>query len=287
MKIFKLVVAYLVLLLAMMNLSMVANAQTTAPTPSESATSSIAAQTPALLLKNTCRSSDVLNLVDNAGPASDIILAIKVWTDGGVYGVKVEKGASDSDLDRVARNLIESCRFSPARKDGKPVIDTTTVGLALTAAAKIDEASIRAEYNKRLPIVQRNYANKKEYHSLHILLKSESRAQTLLAEIVAGASFEDIARQHSIDAGSAKVGGDLGWAVAENYVEPYARALREKTEPGLVNQVVKSPFGWHLIRVDGIRAATVPTFEEVRHLLEKELRRQRNTLVFPAANSAP
>jgi peptidyl-prolyl cis-trans isomerase SurA len=94
-------------------------------------------------------------------------------------------------------------------------------------------------------------------HARHILLKitpaqSEDDARKKLAAIKAKidskqATFEDMARQNSND-GSASKGGDLGWLEAGDVPEEFEKAMAT-LKPGEVSDIVKSPFGLHLIEV--------------------------------------
>jgi peptidyl-prolyl cis-trans isomerase SurA len=94
-------------------------------------------------------------------------------------------------------------------------------------------------------------------HVRHILLKQDSsmtegeakrQASNIYQQLKSGKEFTVMAKQYSLDAGSAVNGGDLGWVSAEELVPQFAEkmnALPLKT----VSKPVKSPFGWHLIEV--------------------------------------
>jgi len=93
-------------------------------------------------------------------------------------------------------------------------------------------------------------------HARHILIKvneqtSEADAKTkidrLRERIVAGASFEDIARANSEDTSAAK-GGDLGWLSPGDTVPDFEHAM-DKLAVNEVSQPIRTPFGWHLIQV--------------------------------------
>jgi len=91
---------------------------------------------------------------------------------------------------------------------------------------------------------------------------ARARIDALRDEIVAGASFADVAIRASEDSGSGALGGELGRGTRGRFVpdfEEAAYALRE----GELSQPVLSPFGWHLIQVDRKRADTL----DLRHLL--------------------
>src|SRR5690606_5861040 len=75
------------------------------------------------------------------------------------------------------------------------------------------------------------------------------RLQALRGRIEAGASFADLARQFSQDGGTAAAGGDLGTFGTGEMVRPFEDAVLA-LEPGEVSDVVETPMGLHLIRLD-------------------------------------
>lgn len=97
-----------------------------------------------------------------------------------------------------------------------------------------------------------------EVKARHILIKpsiilSERRAQEKLAElraeIMAGElSFEDAAREHSADPGSAANGGDLGWSEPSAYAEEFKRKV-ERSPIGEITEPFQTQFGWHILEV--------------------------------------
>lgn len=101
------------------------------------------------------------------------------------------------------------------------------------------------------------------YHARasHILIKPESEsasdkakarqeAQGLLNQIRSGANFALLARDNSDDP-SNSIGGDLGWFDENRMVKPFSDAVFSKTSEGLVNRVIETQFGYHIIRVTG------------------------------------
>jgi peptidyl-prolyl cis-trans isomerase C len=90
-----------------------------------------------------------------------------------------------------------------------------------------------------------------EVRASHILLKDEATAKQLKTQIEGGASFEDMARQHSSCPSKAK-GGDLGWFGKGQMVPSFEQAAFA-TPQNQVSQPVKTQFGYHLIKVTGAR----------------------------------
>jgi len=103
----------------------------------------------------------------------------------------------------------------------------------------------------------------KEYRARHILVEKEADAKAIIDKLKKGGKFEELAKQ-SKDPGSAANGGDLDWAPASTYVKEFSEAL-VKLPKGQYTQVpVKTQFGYHVIRLDDIRDAKVPSFEEAK-----------------------
>lgn len=106
-------------------------------------------------------------------------------------------------------------------------------------------------------------------HARHILIRTNEAVSAqdayaailrLRERIVNGGSFEEVARIHSED-GSAPRGGDLGWLGPSDTVPEFEKVM-DSLKVGDLSEPVKSPFGWHLIRVDERRTADVSAERE-------------------------
>jgi parvulin-like peptidyl-prolyl isomerase len=84
------------------------------------------------------------------------------------------------------------------------------------------------------------------YCASHILVATEQEANDVLGRLEAGEDFATLATEVSTDTGSGAVGGDLGCAIAENYVPEFASAL-SAAEVGVPTQPVETEFGYHVI----------------------------------------
>jgi peptidyl-prolyl cis-trans isomerase D len=106
--------------------------------------------------------------------------------------------------------------------------------------------------------------------------KAQARqlAESLLAKVKAKPSdFEALARQYSKDPGSAQKGGDLGWFGRGMMVKPFEEAAFS-LKSGETSGVVESDFGFHIIRLTGVEAARIKSFEDVKAQIEAELGEQ-------------
>jgi peptidyl-prolyl cis-trans isomerase C len=130
----------------------------------------------------------------------------------------------------------------------------------------ISEAEMKAEYEA---VKAQNSGT--EYRASHILVEKEDEAKSLIAQIKAGAKFEDLAKKNSKDTGSAERGGDLDFANPGNYVPEFGKAMVALKKGGMTDEPVKSQFGYHIIRLDDTREAQFPDFEQVKPQVKQRL----------------
>lgn len=134
----------------------------------------------------------------------------------------------------------------------------------------VTETEMKAEYDK---FVASNGG--KEYKAHHILVEKEAEAKAIIAALKKGGKFEDIAKKQSKDTGSGAKGGDLDWANPSSYVPEFTEALLKLSKGQTTDTPVKSQFGYHIIRVDDIRTAKLPSFDEVKPQLAKQMEQQK------------
>jgi len=112
---------------------------------------------------------------------------------------------------------------------------------------------------------------------------ARKRAEELLAQArSAPDSFAKLASEQSQDPGSAAEGGDLGFVPRRQMVKPFDDAMFAMKE-GEIAGPVETPYGFHVIKLEGIRATPVPSFEEMQAELEADLRKQEANKRFAEA----
>ena len=126
-------------------------------------------------------------------------------------------------------------------------------------ANPIPDAQLKQEYDKIKAQI-----GDREYKVRHILVDKEDDAKAIIASLKRGESFEKVAKEKSKDTGSKDNGGDLDWGPAGRYVPEFGNAMKALQKGQTTETPVKSPFGFHVIRLDDSRAMKVPTFEEVK-----------------------
>lgn len=136
-------------------------------------------------------------------------------------------------------------------------------------AHPVSDADVKAEYDKF-----KAQAGDKEYHARHILVEKEDDAKAIITKLKGGAKFEDLAKQ-SKDPGSAANGGDLDWASPASFVKPFSDAMVALQKGQVTETPVKTQFGYHVIKLEDVRAAKVPTMEEVKPQIAESLQQKK------------
>lgn len=140
------------------------------------------------------------------------------------------------------------------------------------------------------------YAHVKEQRtSSHILVlcdprkcdgeKEEKRINEVLAKLEAGEKFEDLAKQYSEDPGSKDKGGKFNLWMDEDSTKVdniYLKTVFKLEEAGDVSGVVRSQFGFHIIRLDGIKPAFDRPYEEVKSKIIADLETEYKQLSVKA-----
>jgi len=110
------------------------------------------------------------------------------------------------------------------------------------------------------------YTNPEQRRAQHILLEEVSDASAILKEIRQGGDFSELARIHSKDITSSEEGGDLGLFERELMVPEFDAAVFGMNV-GDISDVIKTDYGYHIIKLNEIRPSTLQTFEEVEEQL--------------------
>ncbi len=157
---------------------------------------------------------------------------------------------------------------SDAEEARRTVFIRAMVGEFLKGAIK--DQDLRAEYEAH----KAKLSGEKEYLARHILVDKEEEARALIARLKSGADFERLAK-NSTDPGTRDNGGFLDWAPATNYPPEFAATLTKLPKGRLHDAPVKTQFGFHIIRLDDIRSAPIPSFEELRSKLLQQVQSRK------------
>ena len=135
-------------------------------------------------------------------------------------------------------------------------------------AEQVTDDKVRAHYDV---YIEEN-PPEPEVKARHILLATESDAQSVIAELEGGADFATLASERSTGPSSAD-GGDLGYFTKGQMVPSFAEAAFALEPGSYTDAPVETQFGWHVILVEDRRSQEAPSFEDVEIELENDLRR--------------
>ncbi len=155
---------------------------------------------------------------------------------------------------------------------------------ALLARVQVSEKEAKDWYEGH----KERYQQPEERRASHILLSGKGDAEKAKAEAVleevrkTPARFAELAKQHSQDPGSAGNGGDLGFFGRGMMVKPFEESVFGMQE-GEISGIVQSEFGFHIIKLTGIKPLKQRPFADVRAEIEGELKRQAASRQFAEA----
>jgi peptidyl-prolyl cis-trans isomerase D len=140
----------------------------------------------------------------------------------------------------------------------------------LNQMAQPTDAELHAYYNQHIG----EYQVEDRVHVEHILLKTvgktdaesaeiQQKAEDVLKQAKKGGNFEDLAKKYSEDTGTKDKGGDLGWIVDKQTVPEFQQAAFSLPK-GSISDLVKTNYGFHIIKVLDKESAHTKTFDEVR-----------------------
>ena len=168
----------------------------------------------------------------------------------------------------------------------------------LLSQVQVTPDDIRTYYNDH----QDQYRVPEEVKVSHILIKTppagadgkvddkaveeaRKKAEDVLKQLKAGAKFEDLAKKYSDDPGSGKQGGDLGWIGRGRTVPEFEKAAFS-LPVGQLSDLVKSSYGFHIIRVSDKHQAHLKTLDEVKEQIEPLIRQNKVTRLIDSAGSS-
>jgi len=148
----------------------------------------------------------------------------------------------------------------------------------IRAKVVVPQADIDRAYNDGIE----QYSTPEQLRASHILLKTDgkddaavkAKAEDILKQAKGGADFAALARKYSEDEASAKNGGDLDYFGRGRMVPEFDTAAFAM-EPGQISDLVKTQYGYHIIKLVEKKAGTVKPLAEVREQITDQLAFQR------------
>ncbi len=232
--------------------------------------------------------SSVTAQTDTATAANTVVATVN--------GVKILR----SDVEAARSQLPEQYRKLPMDQLYQPILNQLVRTKVLSAQARADKLHETEGYKRRVALIAErmleeellkktidekvtdealqarydktsgSFPTKEEIRARHILVKTEAEADAIIKELTGGADFAKLAAEKSIGPSKAN-GGDLNYFSKGQMVPPFEEAAFALAKGEFTRSAVKSPFGWHVIKLEDKRQSKPPSFEESRDRLSQEL----------------
>jgi peptidyl-prolyl cis-trans isomerase D len=135
---------------------------------------------------------------------------------------------------------------------------------------QITDAQLQEQYKQNI----QQYQVPNRVHVEHILLMTvgkpdaevdelKKKAEDILTQAKKGANFEELAKKYSEDPGTKDKGGDLGWIIQGQTVPEFEKAAFSLPK-GSISDVIKTQYGFHILKIIDKEAAHTKPFEEVK-----------------------
>ena len=145
--------------------------------------------------------------------------------------------------------------------------------------ARMTPDKLQEIYNEEI----KNFVPQDEVHARHILVATEKEAKDLIIQLKGGADFETLANQHSLDKNpNIDNGGDLGYFTKDMMIPEFGNSAFSIAVGQISEKPVKTPFGWHVIKVEDKRKAAPPTMAQVKDVIEAKFMENTVPLILEA-----
>lgn len=141
---------------------------------------------------------------------------------------------------------------------------------------KVDDKILKDFYKKH----EKDFMAPEKVHAKHILVKDKKLADEIAEKLKKDpGQFEKLAQEHSIDS-SGKNGGDLGFLEKGTLVPEFEAALDKMKKEGEISPVVKTNYGYHIIKFVKREKGTIPSFDEVKDEVKEMYLKENQRAIF-------
>ncbi len=199
------------------------------------------------------------------------------------------KGLHPTDVELKAYYDHNKAAYNNSIPEKRQIKYVVIDSAKMAAATTVSDQDLQAYYDQH----REEYRVPEQVKVTHILIKTplpapgakedekavadaRAKAEGVLKEVKAGGDFAKLAEKYSDDPGSAKAGGELGWIGRGRTVPEFEKAAFSLGK-GQTSDLVKSSYGFHIIRVEDKQDAHVKTLADVKSEIEEKVK-QQNTL---------
>ncbi|AQW87949.1 SurA-like chaperone / peptidyl-prolyl cis-trans isomerase [Campylobacter pinnipediorum subsp. caledonicus] len=233
-------------------------------------------------------SAAVVATVDGENITDDDIQILLSQAMPGVDTSKLNDDLKKKVIDDIVgrKLLLKEAKSSGIEKDPefKKALDIARENIAgelyfkkIFDTIKVNDAEVKKFYDEN----KENFNQPASVQARHILVEKEEDAKSIISSLkklkgdALNKKFEEIAKEKSIDKGSAVRGGELGWFGQSQMVKPFADAVFSMTKGEVSKNPVKSQFGYHIILKEDMKPAGIIPFKDVKEQIEQNVKMQK------------
>lgn len=195
--------------------------------------------------------------------------------------VKISQNDINLEIDKIKDNFSTPEEFNEVLKANKITLtqlkDDIKRQLTIKYILEETKSKINITDDELLEYYNKNkesFFESEKVHARHILVETEEEAKNINQQLKEGIiDFAELAKEKSI-CPSAENGGDLGFFAKGQMVKEF-EDVAFSLKPGEISEIVKTEFGYHIIKCEEIKEEHSPSFEEVKDQINNTLRYQR------------
>ena len=161
------------------------------------------------------------------------------------------------DKDKEVADMLKEAR--------KKILISKLIKDEVDIKSAVSDGNIEEYYNAH----KDEFLTPEKWRASHILVKTEEEATAVLTELANGKSFEELAKEKSQDT-TASRGGDLSYFTKGQMVQEFEDAV-SKLEVGQTSGIVKTQFGYHIIKLTDKKPASAQELNDVKARIQNEL----------------
>lgn len=209
-------------------------------------------------------------------------------------GIKVDPEKVKQELDKIRNKFPSKSEFQARMKDmgyteailrhqiEKNMAIHHLIDKEIISKINITDAAAKAYYKDN----PKEFQQPAEVRVRHILIKvptdaskadksaAKKKIEEIQQKLKKGADFAELAKKYS-EGPSAKKGGDLGFFSRGQMVKSFEDAAFALKKPGDVSNIVQTPFGYHLIKLEAKKPASVTSFKDAKEYIIEKLKREQ------------
>jgi parvulin-like peptidyl-prolyl isomerase len=177
-------------------------------------------------------------------------------------------GGSDARYEKAVKQ--QGLTDEQAREAIKEQLVSQGVFKKVTGDIKVTDGDIKAYYNSH----KSQYVQPESRDVRHILVQKKALADSLYAQLKAGANFAKLAKRYSKDPGSAANGGKL--TVSKGQTVPQFDKVAFDLKKGELSPPIKTQYGYHIIQaLSAVKSSTSTPLSKVKASIKQQLEQQR------------